>query len=244
MPQMGVSVSEGTITRWAKQVGEPHRGRRDDRRDLDRQGRHRGPLAGDRRRPRDPGQRGRDGAGEHPDRGDRRRGDAGDPADPRRPPPTTPRRRRRTPATSQTMAAQPARRAAAGGRPERRRDDDAGRTFVSPVVARMLAEHRLDIEPDPRHRPRRPRDQEGRAGVHRLRRQAPQRRARAEVHDVPHFAPPAEEPAVVAAPQPPAAPQPAPPRPPPRLHRAAARDRRWRARAAARSSTSSTPSAR
>ena len=59
MPQMGVSVSEGTITRWAKQVGEHDRGRRDDRRDLDRQGRHRGAVAGVRRRPRDPGRRGR-----------------------------------------------------------------------------------------------------------------------------------------------------------------------------------------
>jgi pyruvate/2-oxoglutarate dehydrogenase complex dihydrolipoamide acyltransferase (E2) component len=29
MPQMGVSVSEGTITRWAKNVGEANRGRRD-----------------------------------------------------------------------------------------------------------------------------------------------------------------------------------------------------------------------
>ena len=42
MPQMGVSVSEGTITKWLKQEGEHDRGRRVAARDLDRQGRHRG----------------------------------------------------------------------------------------------------------------------------------------------------------------------------------------------------------
>jgi len=44
MPQMGVSVSEGTITRWPRQVGEHVKRRRDDRRDLDRQGRSEVPL--------------------------------------------------------------------------------------------------------------------------------------------------------------------------------------------------------
>ena len=33
MPQMGVSVSEGTVVTWRKQVGEHDQGRRDDRRD-------------------------------------------------------------------------------------------------------------------------------------------------------------------------------------------------------------------
>ena len=46
MPQMGVSVSEGTITRWLKQEGEHGRGRRAAARDLDRQGRHRGAEPG------------------------------------------------------------------------------------------------------------------------------------------------------------------------------------------------------
>ena len=46
MPQMGVSVSEGTITKWLKQEGEHDRGRRAAARDLDRQGRHRGAEPG------------------------------------------------------------------------------------------------------------------------------------------------------------------------------------------------------
>ena len=39
------------------------------------------------------------------------------------------------------------------------------RSFMSPVVARMVAEHGLDIAADPGHRPRWPRDQEGRRGA-------------------------------------------------------------------------------
>ena len=46
MPQMGVSVSEGTITKWLKQEGEHDRGRRAAARDLDRQDRHRGAEPG------------------------------------------------------------------------------------------------------------------------------------------------------------------------------------------------------
>ena len=47
MPQMGVSVSEGTITKWLKQEGEPIAARRVAARDLDRQGRHRGAEPGE-----------------------------------------------------------------------------------------------------------------------------------------------------------------------------------------------------
>ena len=46
-PQMGESVSEGTILEWAKAVGDSRRGRRDDRRDLHRQGRRRDARARD-----------------------------------------------------------------------------------------------------------------------------------------------------------------------------------------------------
>ena len=46
MPQMGDSVTEGTVLEWHKQEGDTRRGRRDPRRDLDRQGRRRGPAAG------------------------------------------------------------------------------------------------------------------------------------------------------------------------------------------------------
>ena len=41
MPQMGVSVAEGTVVEWKKQPGDWVRGRRDHRLDLDRQDRHR-----------------------------------------------------------------------------------------------------------------------------------------------------------------------------------------------------------
>ena len=57
MPQMGVSVSEGTITKWLKSEGDIGCARRASARDLDGQGRHRGaqPRRG---RPReDPGGR-------------------------------------------------------------------------------------------------------------------------------------------------------------------------------------------
>ena len=47
MPQMGVSVSEGTITKWLKPEGEPIAARRAAARDLDRQGRHRGAEPGE-----------------------------------------------------------------------------------------------------------------------------------------------------------------------------------------------------
>ena len=44
MPALGESVTEGTVTRWLKNVGDTRRGRRAAARGLDRQGRHRDPL--------------------------------------------------------------------------------------------------------------------------------------------------------------------------------------------------------
>ena len=71
MPQMGVSVSEGTITKWLKSEGRADRGRRDAARDLDRQGRHRGPEPRLRHRPADPRPGGRDRRRGNEARGDR-----------------------------------------------------------------------------------------------------------------------------------------------------------------------------
>ena len=45
MPALGESVTEGTVTRWLKQVGDERRGRRAAARGLHRQGRHRDPVA-------------------------------------------------------------------------------------------------------------------------------------------------------------------------------------------------------
>ena len=44
LPELGESVTEGTVTRWLKKVGDQRRGRRGAAGDLDRQGRHRDPL--------------------------------------------------------------------------------------------------------------------------------------------------------------------------------------------------------
>ena len=44
LPELGESVTEGTVTRWLKQVGDDGRRRRAAARDLHRQGRHRDPL--------------------------------------------------------------------------------------------------------------------------------------------------------------------------------------------------------
>ena len=46
MPALGESVTEGTVTRWLKHEGDTRRGRRAAARGLDRQGRHRDPVAG------------------------------------------------------------------------------------------------------------------------------------------------------------------------------------------------------
>src|SRR5262249_42737665 len=94
-------------------------------------------------------------------------------------------------------------------------DDESGRTFISPVVARMLSEHRLDVNQIPGT---------GRGGrvtkkdVQAFIDSGGTAAEQPVIHDVPHFAPPAEETTVTPEPAPaPAAPEPAaaPPAPAP-----------------------------
>jgi 2-oxoglutarate dehydrogenase E2 component (dihydrolipoamide succinyltransferase) len=212
MPQMGVSVSEGTITRWMKQVGdhieadetivEISTDKVDTEIPSPASGIVREILAND---------------------GDtvpvntriaviavEDAGDADAPADTAPPAATdnaeeTPA----TPETAQTMSSQPAPepQAAHGSNGD---EDDSGRTFISPVVARMLSEHRLDVNQI---------TGSGRGG--RVTKKDVQAfidsggaQAEPVIHDVPHFAPPAEETTVVGKP-PPAPAAPAPPAPAP-----------------------------
>jgi 2-oxoglutarate dehydrogenase E2 component (dihydrolipoamide succinyltransferase) len=158
MPQMGVSVSEGTITRWMKQVGdhieadetivEISTDKVDTEVPSPASGVVREILANE---------------GDTVPVNTRiaviASGEDAGPADPSPPAPEV--TQRETPAsadTSQTMAAQPApepQPAAAAPQPaapvgeQNGDDDESGRTFISPVVARMLAEHRLDINQIP-----------------------------------------------------------------------------------------------
>jgi 2-oxoglutarate dehydrogenase E2 component (dihydrolipoamide succinyltransferase) len=234
MPQMGVSVSEGTITRWMKQVGEHIEADETiveistDKVDTEvpspASGIVREILAND---------------GDTVPVNTRIAviavGDAGDgdaPADTAPPPAATdnPEETPATPETSQTMSSQPAPEPHAANGSNGEDDDDSGRTFISPVVARMLAEHRLDVNQI---------TGSGRGG--RVTKKDVQAfidsggaQAEPVIHDVPHFAPPAEEPPVVSqpapapdepAPPPPAAPAPAPaaaaaPPPPPATQQA------------------------
>ncbi len=211
MPQMGVSVSEGTITRWMKQVGEHIEADETiveistDKVDTEipspASGIVREILAND---------------GDTVPVNTRIAviavGDAGDadaPADTAPPAATdnaeeTPA----TPETGQTMSSQPAPepREANGSNGD---EDDSGRTFISPVVARMLAEHRLDVNQI---------TGSGRGG--RVTKKDVQAfidsggaQAEPVIHDVPHFAPPAEETVVSQPPPPPAAPAPPAPAP-------------------------------
>ena len=211
MPQMGVSVSEGTITRWMKQVGEQIEADETiveistDKVDTEvpspASGIVREILAND---------------GDTVPVNTRIAviavGDAGDadaPADTAPPPASdNPQETPATPETSQTMSSQPAPEPHAANGSNGEDEDDSGRTFISPVVARMLAEHRLDVNQI---------TGSGRGG--RVTKKDVQAfidsggaQAEPVIHDVPHFAPPAEEPPVVSqpAPPPPAAPAPAP----------------------------------
>ena len=151
MPQMGVSVSEGTVTKWLKQEGETGRGRRAAARDLDRQGRHRGAE------PR-PGvvtqilvQEGETvevGTKLAQIGGSGRRA-AGGRAAPEPSPRRRPSRRRRPRPTRRWRPRSRRRRepAAAARRLLRRRsgsDSGNGKAFVSPVVARIASEHGVD----------------------------------------------------------------------------------------------------
>ena len=154
MPQMGVSVSEGTVTKWLKNVGDTIAGRRAAARDLDRQGRHRGAEPRHGRAAGDPRPGGRDGR-----RRDARRADRA-PAESR---PRAPGRSpRRCPASVEPEPVaepepEPVRRAGRGraractgsppAAPGRLSGNGSGgerHTFVSPVVARIAAEHGID----------------------------------------------------------------------------------------------------
>ena len=72
MPALGESVTEGTVTRWLKAEGDTRRGGRAAARGLDRQGRHRDPVAGRRHPHQDPRPGGRDRPGRRRPRGHRR----------------------------------------------------------------------------------------------------------------------------------------------------------------------------
>ena len=168
MPQMGVSVSEGTITKWLKHEGEPIEA---DETLLE--------ISTDKVDTEVPSpatgvvqqilvQEGETVDGRDDARGDRARGGA------RLPPPreapgaeelpepaaqeataeSPPLGRRGEPAAAAPPAPGP------GGRRPPRRPRTA-RRFVSPVVARIAAEHGVDVGPGSGHRPRRPRDEEG-----------------------------------------------------------------------------------
>jgi pyruvate dehydrogenase E2 component (dihydrolipoamide acetyltransferase) len=221
MPQMGVSVSEGTITRWLKQVGdhieadetivEISTDKVDTEVPSPATGIVREILAdegdtvpvntriaviasGDGAAPADPSPA---PAAEAPQ--------AAAPADNAEETPATPE-------TEQTASAQPAPQPHATNG-HNGHDDESGRTFISPVVARMLSEHRLDVNQIPGT------GRGGRVTKKDVQAFIDSGGAAAEqpvIHDVPHFAPPAEETTVAPEPPPaPAAPQPeaAPPAP-------------------------------
>jgi pyruvate dehydrogenase E2 component (dihydrolipoamide acetyltransferase) len=206
MPQMGVSVSEGTVTKWMKQVGdhieadetivEISTDKVDTEIPSPATGIVREILANE---------------GDTVPVNTRiaviATGEGSDePADPAPAPAASAATASEAPPAA-AAAAQPAAPAPAapltnGGVGD---DDDSGRTFISPVVARMLAEHGLDVNQIPGT---------GRGG--RVTKKDVQgfidsggAQAQPVIHDVPHFAPPAEEPAPpAAAPAPAAAPQP------------------------------------
>ena len=102
-PAAGESVSEGTVLEWHAKVGDADQARRDDRRDLDRQGRHRASLPRNRDGDRAARRRGRHRHGRTGHRADRPgagaparrpRHGAADGTPPRRPPhPRRPRGR-------------------------------------------------------------------------------------------------------------------------------------------------------
>jgi pyruvate dehydrogenase E2 component (dihydrolipoamide acetyltransferase) len=191
MPQMGVSVSEGTVTKWMKQVGDHIEADETiveistDKVDTEIPSPATGIV--------------REILANEGDTvpvntriaviatGD----DAGEPADPApaaAAPPAEP--------AADPQPAPPAQPAAAASAPSVTNgggdadDDDSGRTFISPVVARMLAEHGLDVNQIPGT---------GRGG--RVTKKDVQgfidsggAQAEPVIHDVPHFAPPADTP--------------------------------------------------
>jgi len=226
MPQMGVSVSEGTITRWMKGVGDTIEADETvveistDKVDTEIPSPASGVIKelladeGDtvpvntRIAVIDTGGGGGNGGG----------GGETEPAQaeaegPQAAAPPTADAPPEAPATASPAppAPEPAQTPAPAAEAGDEDGDDSGRTFVSPVVARMLAEHRLDISQIPGT---------GRGG--RVTKKdvqtfldggggqaAPADPGVSAVHDVPHFAPPAEPEPVQAQPAPP--PPPAPP---------------------------------
>ena len=206
MPQMGVSVSEGTITRWAKAVGETIEADETiveistDKVDTEVPS----PASGVVRELY---------AGE----GDtvpvntriaviETGGEGGGGEAPAEAPPAAPEAAAPAPAEPAAQAAPetpPAPAALAGAPAEGNGNghNGDGRTFVSPVVARMVAEHGLDVSAIPgTGRGGRVTKKDVQQFIDSGGTAAPAQAP--EVHDVPHFAPPPEAP----APAPPAAP--------------------------------------
>ena len=139
MPQMGESVSEGTVLTWLQAGRRLGRQGRDDRRGLDRQGRRRGTLAGRRQAREDPRPGGRDRRGRPAPGRDGARGRSGRPtAQPSDGAPRV-RRPRRSDAASH----------AGGRRAVGRHDRRAGRgrrRAQHAVARRVAAAHGIDLE--------------------------------------------------------------------------------------------------
>jgi len=211
MPQMGVSVSEGTITRWAKAVGETIEADETiveistDKVDTEvpspASGVVRELYAGEgdtvpvntRIAVIDTG--GEGGGGEAPAEAPRAEPEAAAAA------PAEPAAQ----AAPETPPA-PAAPAAAPAEGNGNGHNGDGRTFVSPVVARMVAEHGLDVSAIPgTGRGGRVTKKDVQQFIDSGGTAAPAQAP--DVHDVPHFAPPPEAPETAA----PAAPAPAPP---------------------------------
>ena len=211
MPQMGVSVSEGTITRWAKAVGETIEADETiveistDKVDTEvpspASGVVRELFAGEgdtvpvntRIAVIDTGGEGGGGDDEAPAETPQEEA----PAEPQAAAPDPAAEAEPAPAAAPAPKAAPS---------EDNGHNGDGRTFVSPVVARMVSEHGLDINAIPgtgRGGRVTKKDVQGfiDSGGSAAPAQAP------EVHDVPHFAPPPEAPDTAE----PAAPAPAPP---------------------------------
>src|SRR6476619_4540770 len=214
MPQMGVSVSEGTITRWAKSVGETIEADETiveistDKVDTEvpapATGVVRELLAGEgetvpvntRIAVIDTG----GGSGDQPE------------------PATTgsdPDVAAEAPQAAEPAPAEtPAQPAPSNGNGH----GGEGRTFVSPVVARMVAEHNLDINAiSGTGAGGRVTKKDVQAFIDSGGASAPAPAPAAEVHDVPHFAPPAEPETPAPPPAPVAAPAAAAPAPPPAI---------------------------
>jgi len=214
MPQMGVSVSEGTITRWAKAVGETIEADETiveistDKVDTEvpspASGVVRELFAGEgdtvpvntRIAVIDTG--GGEGGDEAPSE------TPPAPAAPAEPEAAAPAPAE--PAAEAAPAAAPAPAAPKADPADGNGHNGDGRTFVSPVVARMVSEHGLDISAIPgTGRGGRVTKKDVQQFIDSGGTAAPAQSP--EVHDVPHFAPPPEAPETVT----PAAPAPAPP---------------------------------